>query len=232
MTDLITHEIYGIKCDNPECGWQDLTAKFIPEHWINVPCPNCGSNLYTPEAHKQTMALIEMANAINKLSDTILTEEQKQHLQSQPRLQFEVQHNANGLIDGLNFKGIKGDTSPIHFIHDPEYNTYFFDTPEQWKSAMHDYDFLEKYCDDGWSESVENVIAGIIPAGVLRNDDEESDDWEEEYDFYRRHATHAAEQHNRTERPDDIENYHSQSTGEYWGDWDYRCEYKFEVINQ
>lgn len=40
----------GILCDNPGCGWRDMTINIEDaETWLNIPCPNCGNNLLTED---------------------------------------------------------------------------------------------------------------------------------------------------------------------------------------
>lgn len=63
----IWFNIKGIKCDNPACGWSDMEAKFDPEFWLNKPCPNCGSNLFTPEDYAALMRIYKVASFINAL---------------------------------------------------------------------------------------------------------------------------------------------------------------------
>lgn len=124
------------------------------------------------------------------------------------------------------------ETRLKYFIHDPNNDTDFYTDKAVWEKAMQEFDAVGAYCDDGWSEDVVNVIAGIIPAGISRCEDEESDDFEEEWDYYRRHATHRMTECNRRDRPDDVdENGDSESTGDTWlGDWDYICDYQFAPI--
>lgn len=117
------------------------------------------------------------------------------------------------------------------FIHDPQDQTFYYKTIAELDQAMNDFDFLGKYCDDGWSEEVENVIAGYIPDGLKRIDDEESDDWEEEYDFFRQHATHIATMIDKRSRPDDLEDGDTDEEGTYWGEYDYICNYAFLPVN-
>lgn len=115
-----------------------------------------------------------------------------------------------------------------YFIHDPEDQTFFYKTEKDWEDAMMGFDFLGKYCDDGWSEEVENVIAGLIPIGIERSVDDEID----EYDFYYGWATHIATRSNERQRPDDVdEDGYSLSTGDWWSeDWDFICSYVFGKI--
>lgn len=118
-----------------------------------------------------------------------------------------------------------------YFIHDPEHGTYFYDTPAALNKAMDDYDFLGKFCDDGWSEMVENVCAGFIPAGVVCNDDEDDESgWEDKDDFYDRHATHTAQKYEIQKRPDDVgdDGYSPSDPGTYWGEYIEICGYSFQ----
>lgn len=60
--------ISGIKCDNPECGFKDMTIKFedYPE-WVNKSCPWCGENLLTKRCYKKIKKMkrkVERWNAI------------------------------------------------------------------------------------------------------------------------------------------------------------------------
>ena len=116
------------------------------------------------------------------------------------------------------------------FIHDPEeYQTQFFKTSEEWQTALNSYDFLGKYCEDGWSEGVTAVIAGIITDRKKYNPDHD-----EEYDFYLKHATHSPQQCHLRECPNDTELDEDMrdSEGTYWGDWDYICDYTFQKIER
>ena len=57
----------GIKCDNPECDYKDMTVAVDDyPNWVDKPCPKCGENLLTKEdylAVKQLYAVIELLNA-------------------------------------------------------------------------------------------------------------------------------------------------------------------------
>lgn len=116
-----------------------------------------------------------------------------------------------------------------YFIHDPENNTWFYPDKASWEKAMADYDPKETYCDDGWSEDVESVIAGIIPSGIDRCDDQSSDQYEDEYDFYNKYSTHKMAQCNVIHKPDDLdEDDFSPSLGDHWNNcFDYICDYAF-----
>lgn len=92
----IVHEIKGIKCDNPDCGWCDMEAEFLPEKWLNVPCPDCGSNLFTEAAYEQMKTTIAMINAINEMAKSlglVKTDDE--------RINIELIHNEEGLISGM-----------------------------------------------------------------------------------------------------------------------------------
>ncbi len=121
----------------------------------------------------------------------------------------------------------------LYFIHEPiDDTTIFFKTSEQFLDAIAEFDFLGKYCDDGWSSEVENVIAGAIPDGVVRCSDEKSQKWQDEYDFLAAHATHIATATNERSRPDedDINEDGIGPDGTYWGEYEYICSYHFADI--
>lgn len=66
-TQTITHEIRGIKCDNPACGWKDMNAAFDPDFWLNKECPQCRSNLFTQADYDTMMRMFWIADKINKV---------------------------------------------------------------------------------------------------------------------------------------------------------------------
>lgn len=122
-----------------------------------------------------------------------------------------------------------------YFIYDPwETKPELFESEEAFIEAVNNYDFYGRYCEDGWSEEVLNVVAGFIPEGVKRNDDEESESWEDESDFYDRYATHHVVETGKEEKPADLdEDGYSVSYGGEWPhpkEYDYICDYKFEAI--
>ncbi len=73
-------KIQGLKCDNPDCDFCDLSIPFEQyEQYVNYPCPKCGQPLLTPQAYKMCLALKSMGNFITKLTggakevDTIIS---------------------------------------------------------------------------------------------------------------------------------------------------------------
>lgn len=54
----------GLKCDNPECDFVDMSIKVEEyESWLNAPCPKCGSNLLT----QGDLDTVKMIIALGKL---------------------------------------------------------------------------------------------------------------------------------------------------------------------
>ena len=94
MSKAITHEIKGIKCDSIKCDYKDMDAEFIPEKWLNAPCPKCGSNLFTEEAFEQHKAFIAMCESINEAFSDVKCDESN-------RRSIKLTHNGKGLIDGF-----------------------------------------------------------------------------------------------------------------------------------
>lgn len=55
----VPFQFQGLKCDNPECDYQDKTIpveNFIA--WVNRPCPKCGSNLLTQADYENVQTLL------------------------------------------------------------------------------------------------------------------------------------------------------------------------------
>ena len=68
MKDAIRMDVKGIKCDNPNCDFMDMSVKFEDyESWLNKPCPKCGSNLLTDKDYFMTKTLYNLSNALNKI---------------------------------------------------------------------------------------------------------------------------------------------------------------------
>lgn len=56
----------GIKCDNPECDFADLSVGLEDyEEYLNRPCPKCGTNLLTQADYDNVKRIIEAASHVN-----------------------------------------------------------------------------------------------------------------------------------------------------------------------
>lgn len=56
----------GIKCDNKECDFKDMTVLFKDyDKWLNKPCPKCGSNLLTQQDYDAVKELIDIVEIVN-----------------------------------------------------------------------------------------------------------------------------------------------------------------------
>lgn len=58
MTKLMTIEISGIKCDNPDCDYRDMTVRrenYL--EYLGKPCPECDSVLLTQADYEAVLAL-------------------------------------------------------------------------------------------------------------------------------------------------------------------------------
>ena len=69
MKNLIIQKERGLKCDNSNCDWKDLSIK-IDDYleWLNAPCPKCGQNVLTKEDYNNVLILLATVNFINSLS--------------------------------------------------------------------------------------------------------------------------------------------------------------------
>ena len=67
---------YGIKCDNPDCNWQDMSVKQEDyADWVDKPCPCCGENLMTRQCYENTLAQTQAAEALNTLLNAMIPED-------------------------------------------------------------------------------------------------------------------------------------------------------------
>ena len=68
MAKAITTIVQGIKCDNPECDYKDMSVKYedYPK-WIDKPCPCCGSNLLTKRDYNVTKLMVKLSSIFGKI---------------------------------------------------------------------------------------------------------------------------------------------------------------------
>lgn len=68
MAKAVTTYVQGIKCDNPECNYKDMSVKYedYPK-WIDKPCPCCGSNLLTKHDYNVTKTLMKLSSLFGKI---------------------------------------------------------------------------------------------------------------------------------------------------------------------
>lgn len=61
---FINYDIHGIKCD--ACDWKDKNIPFSNyKHYVNCPCPKCGSNILTEKDFKTTNIIVLFSKFIN-----------------------------------------------------------------------------------------------------------------------------------------------------------------------
>ena len=103
MVDAITMSVKGIKCDNPECDWDDMNAEFDPEKWLDVPCPKCGANLFTKDAYDQLKAIMSIMEYVNDQAKTSGLEVSE----GSDMVQIRLLHGQDGLVNGMQLVGDK-----------------------------------------------------------------------------------------------------------------------------
>ena len=68
MKNALEINISGIKCDNPNCDFEDMSVKVEDyDKWLNKPCPQCGENLLTDDDYRNVQFLLGMAELANKI---------------------------------------------------------------------------------------------------------------------------------------------------------------------
>lgn len=59
----------GLKCDNPNCDWKDLSVtRDQMKDFINHKCPKCGENVLTLEDYENANKAMQIADFINSLT--------------------------------------------------------------------------------------------------------------------------------------------------------------------
>lgn len=65
--------ISGLKCDNPNCDYQDMSVPFEDyEKSINKPCPECGESLLTQEDYDNVVKMVDAMDIVNSFSESDL----------------------------------------------------------------------------------------------------------------------------------------------------------------
>lgn len=68
MKDVLSMNIGGIKCDNPECDYIDMSVNVSEyDKWVNKPCPKCGQNLLTEKDYLYVQFLLKVTNLANEM---------------------------------------------------------------------------------------------------------------------------------------------------------------------
>lgn len=77
---------HGMKCDNPNCDWQDMSINFEDyAEYVNKPCPVCGENLFTEKCAKNVIRQVKRTLWLGNLISKFLTPEQKQEVETSGR---------------------------------------------------------------------------------------------------------------------------------------------------
>jgi hypothetical protein len=65
----------GLKCDNPQCDWTDMSITFDNyKDWINCSCPKCGENVLTQSDYENAEQLRLMHEFLNSIPPKELEE--------------------------------------------------------------------------------------------------------------------------------------------------------------
>lgn len=68
MKDILTVKISGIRCDNPECDYDNADVQVEDYiNWVNKPCPKCNSNLLTENDYNNVLFLLKIQERAREL---------------------------------------------------------------------------------------------------------------------------------------------------------------------
>ena len=106
MDNKININCGGIKCDNPECDFIDMTVEMDEyDNWVNKSCPKCGCILLTEQDYKNIKFLQKFVNIVNNsLIDVPTTGETatvEVKMDGTGKMEFEMEDEKNNL---RNFK--------------------------------------------------------------------------------------------------------------------------------
>jgi len=67
--------ITGLKCDNPECDWEDMSIPYseYPER-VNTKCPKCGTIVLTEEEYEECESFMGAAEVAANITDEEIQE--------------------------------------------------------------------------------------------------------------------------------------------------------------
>jgi len=66
MKNVVEAKVHGIKCDNPDCDFIDISVKYEDySKWVDQPCPKCGANLLTKADYKICRRLVRLTKIVN-----------------------------------------------------------------------------------------------------------------------------------------------------------------------
>ena len=76
MKNALEINICGIKCDNTNCDFMNMSVKVEDyDKWLNRPCPKCGENLLTDDDYRNVQFLLAMGKIANEIYPKIEDDE-------------------------------------------------------------------------------------------------------------------------------------------------------------
>lgn len=95
--DMTEINVYGIKCDNPDCDYKNMDVKYeeYPQ-WLNKKCPDCGENLLTEKDLESTKQLIEMVKIANQIGKDAGLDDLE--LPKTPKIALPIEMNGTGKV--------------------------------------------------------------------------------------------------------------------------------------
>lgn len=68
MAKAVEASCYGIKCDNPNCDYEDMSVRFEEyPAYLNKPCPKCGQNLLTKHDYNVAKMVIGLCKLFGRI---------------------------------------------------------------------------------------------------------------------------------------------------------------------
>ena len=68
MKDAVELKVSGLKCDNPDCDFVDMSIDVKDyKKWIGAKCPKCGEILLTEADYRNVKFLMGVVNLANRI---------------------------------------------------------------------------------------------------------------------------------------------------------------------
>lgn len=94
MKNALEIKIGGLKCDNPDCTYKDMSIDVKDyKNWVNAKCPKCGEILLTKMDYLNTKFLLGMVELANKIYP------KQKYNEKEETIELEIKMDGSGKMD-------------------------------------------------------------------------------------------------------------------------------------
>lgn len=97
---IIESQIRGLKCDNPNCDWVDMSISVEDYHkYVGAKCPKCGEIVLTEADFKAIKTLLKVEKFLNCFSFLVKD--------NGKRTKVKLSTDGNGVVDITDIEEVK-----------------------------------------------------------------------------------------------------------------------------